>query len=106
MPKTSLLIHNQNNWWRDWQQFWAVFHKLYRRDDLENLIGWAQRKKLAGQARYYSSLLADVEVDLNRSALRQRTLSIWAHALYSVCRFLKRPHKRYSRGSASIYNKH
>lgn len=105
MSKTSLLIHKQNNWWRTWQQFWAVFHKLYRRDDLENLVRWAQRKRLSDQARYYSSLLTDTEIDLNRYALRQRNLTIWAHYLYSLCRFLKPPRRRYSRGSAAIYKK-
>jgi len=106
MSNTSLLIHNRNNWWHDWQQFWAVFHKLHRRDDLENLVRWAQRKKLSGQTRYYSSLLIDTEVDLNRLALRHRDLYIWAHYLYSIFRTLKPPRRRYSRGSAAIYGRH
>ncbi len=106
MSKTSLLIHKRNNWWQTWQQFWAVFHKFYRRDDLENLVTWAQRKKLSGQARYYSSLLANVEIDLNRYVLRQRNLFIWASCLRSICLFVKPPQAKYPRGSAAAYSKH
>lgn len=105
MSKTSLLIHKQHNGWRAWQQFWAIFHKLHRRDDLENLTRWAQRKKLTGQSRYYSSLLADIEIDLNRYSLREHRLSIWAYHLYSVCRFLKPRRVHYPRGSAARYGR-
>lgn len=106
MSKRSALIHKWSNWWHEWQQFWAVFHRLHRRDDLENLVTWAQRKKLAGQARHYSSLLSDTEIDLNRYALRQRNLTTRAHYLYALCRFLKPPRRFYPRGSAATYSKH
>ena len=105
MSKTSLLIHNQHNGWRTWQRFWAIFHKFHRRDDLENLTRWAQRKKLSGPGRYYSSLLADVEIDLNRYSLRQHRLSTWAYHLYFVCRLLKPRRVHYPRGSAANYGR-
>lgn len=105
MSKLNHLIHNQHNWWRDWEHFWAIFHKLARQDDLENLVAWARRKRLTGQASYYNSLLTETAIDLNRYAVREHQRYLWANRLYTLHRLINPSRKKHPHGSAAMYRR-
>lgn len=106
MSKLNRLIHNQHNWWRNWHRFWTIFHKLARRDDLENLVAWARRKRLAGPARYYDFLLTETVIELNRYALRDHKRYLWANRLYTLHRLFNPSREKHSSGAAAVYRKH
>jgi hypothetical protein len=86
-----------------WCDFWAISGTLERRDDLERLVAWATRKKLAGVKNYYKRLLTDTELLLADRNIRRPKLSFWSIQLYFAYRILFPPPSYYKKGAALRY---
>jgi hypothetical protein len=77
---------------------------LNRRDDLSQLVQWAERKRLSGPLKPYQARLADEEIRLNRIAIQHPRLYRRARALHWLRWFIS-PTPRYYKGYAAKYRR-
>jgi hypothetical protein len=90
-------------YWLLWRDFWTIWNTLERRDDLERLVTWATRKRLAGVKNYYKRLLTDTELLFTERNMRRPKLSFWALHLHFTFRMLFPPPRYYKKGAALRY---
>lgn len=91
-----------NTYRSPWWEFNSILGALHRQSELKSLIAWAQRKKLSGQERWYTSRLIDKEIRLDRYARRSPRMFFWARVAQLV-NYLIHPHTVYSKGYAAKY---
>jgi hypothetical protein len=88
----------------DWQKTIAILKILYRRDELEQLVEWAKRKRFSYPLQNYRNRLADIEVLVNRYMLQYPNLMRWARWLQFLHQAVRPSPNYYSKGSAVKYN--
>lgn len=90
-------------YWLAWQEFWSTWAVLERYSDLERLVDWAHRKRLAGIRNHYQNLLVETEILLAHKQMKRRNLVFWTRELYLVYRSLIAKPKYYPKGGAEQY---
>lgn len=83
----------------------AILACYNRRAELQRLIDWAYRKRLAGPRHFYKLSLQDEEIRLNRYALVYPTQVRWARLLYSIRTTLFPAQRFHRKGSAAGYRR-
>lgn len=87
------------------QHFWLLLRTLNRRAELERLVIWATRKRLAGPREFYRSRLLDEEVRLSRYTTTSPRLVVTLANLVHYSNRLAFPPRRYMRrGAAAAYS--
>ena len=89
--------------WRSWYQFWWFVRAYERRDELERLIDWAERKRLSGVRWAYHNRLMDEEGRINSQGIRHMTLARRAWWLYRLNKFVFGEPQYYPKGYAAKY---
>jgi hypothetical protein len=89
--------------WSKWLAFCAVYRTLNRKGELERLVQWASRKKLAGPKNAYERKIVEEERRLIRHASQSPRLVRWAHLLRWLSLAIRTTPKYAVRGSASAY---
>lgn len=87
-----------------WRSMDVFVDMLNSRDDLEDLIKWARRKRLTGVRRHYQQLLGETEERLLFYQLRSRRIFGLAQWVYALKQQLQ-PSPAYYRGYASKYSR-
>jgi hypothetical protein len=87
---------------RYWHVLWSVYRNLEHQQDLQQLIVWADRKRLSGVRRAYEHRLADEEQRLFNLKLCAPHLTRYAKVLWQ-CKQLLIPPPRYRPGYAKRY---
>jgi hypothetical protein len=90
-------------YWSLWLLLLYIIQMLYRQDDLERLIQWSKRKRLAAPHAFYSHLLSDTELALANARIRHPFLTTIASFLYELGTVLFPSSAYYRRGSAAKY---
>lgn len=93
-------------WWsvrQAWRETWNILRLLNRRAELERLVRWAERKRLAGPRRCYAFHLVDVERLLFRYRVNSPAATHWALCLYRLKCLLFPPPRYLARGAAASY---
>lgn len=81
----------------------SIVGVLTRRQDLNELIAWAKRRRLTEVRRCYERRLEDEETRLNRYAVQRPNMTRWARMMFGLHRQLKPKPRYYRRGSAAKY---
>jgi hypothetical protein len=89
--------------WLMWQALTNVLHLMQRRDTLENLVDWAQRKRLVHVQKHYQQLLIDLENRLFWHEVRSGQIIGVARWIHCFRTQLQPSPKYYPRGYASKY---
>lgn len=89
---------------RDWGKTTLILKALHRRDELEQLIQWAKRKRLSYPLQSYRNRLADIELLINRYMLQYPNLMRWARWLHILNQAIAPSPNYYGKGSAAKYN--
>lgn len=106
MQKKSLNCFFFSRWygyWHTWDDFWSIFRRLERREQLEGLLKWSKKKRLLGPHRLYQRHFIDIELNLSRKSCRHPKLTKWAYFLYELKTLISPTPKYYTKGSAAIY---
>jgi len=90
---------------------YSIFSELYsmlcslnRRNELNRLVDWAERKKLFHPLRLYRIRLADEERRILHYRLKSPRMLRAAYFLHSLSRFINPRLKYLAKGSAQIYS--
>lgn len=104
MPRfwSSPTIHNYVRQQR-WHRFWSILRVLSRRGELERLVVWAKRKRLAGPRRAYQNSLTLEELMLADYTLKDPQLMIATRIVYRLWQFFWPPPRYYAKGAAARY---
>lgn len=86
----------------NFRRFTYCLAALRRRQDLRELIQWAERKRLRGPVKAYYSRFLDEEARLSRYHLTCPRTYFYARILFRIERLLTPP-RTYYRGSAAKY---
>ena len=92
-------------WRRKLQQIYIILCTMNRRAELERLIEWANRKRLAGPRRAYQSRYWDEERRLLHYRVDVPQLVNHARILYRLKCLLAPAPRYYSRGAAAGYRR-
>jgi hypothetical protein len=82
-----------------------VLATLRRRDELAQLVQWAERQRLYGPLEWYQIRLDDEEIRLSRTAIQHPGLYRWARTLHWILWFVS-PTSDYNKGYAAKYRRH
>jgi hypothetical protein len=103
------ITHSKNHYkpnqgpWSTFKTFGAIWKRLNRRAELQRLVLWAERKRLAGPLKAYWSRLADEEIFLAIQSLDHPKLSAIAWALHEVMRITESKPRYHKHGAAAAY---
>ena len=86
--------------WRDTASIWRY---QCRQADLERLVRWATRKRLAGPRTHYQTLLVDTEQRLLQCQLRHPRLAWWLRFIFGLITQVFAPRYHYQKGAAAKY---
>lgn len=90
---------------QSWREFWAILRLLNRHDELQRLVRWAKRKRLAGPRKCYKSHLEDMERRLFRYRVESPATVRKARCLQLMKRVLFRPPRYPAKGAALGYSR-
>lgn len=103
------IMYSNSQFWRlylFWQSYYRCSHLLrllHTRKELQELIEWANRKRLSGTVgRAYRRKLIEIEQQISALGMRSPQSARWAHVLYYLNRFVSIRQKHY-RGYAARY---
>lgn len=65
-------------YWLNWQQFWRFFHRYGQLQDLNNLIEWANRKRLTRVKAAYLRRYEALDMIFCQEKLRYPHLARWS----------------------------
>lgn len=104
MPDSLLKQYKQQNNLRQFiSDYWTICGILNRKYDLEQLVAWATRKRLAAPRQLYQRLLIDEDKRLWKYERRSPLAARFAQIAVSLNALLNPPRSRYTKGYASKY---
>lgn len=104
MPDSLLKQYKQqNNLHQFASDYWTICGILNRKNDLEQLVAWAIRKRLAAPRQLYQRLLIDEDNRLWKYERRSPLATRLAQFAISLNTLLNPQQSRYVKGYASKY---